>query len=214
MEATKDAKKRRPLVIAAVVGLVVVCLCLVGVMLLDGDDGGPAAAVEPTATMAPANTEAARAPTAPLPSTDAPEPTATAAPTDTPAMAGVGDRVESGGIALTVLDARRETEVSEFMTPAEGNVYLVIEALIENVSRDEAPYNLLYFSAKDSDGFQYQPSFVGASPAIQSGTLTQGDRVRGFVTFEVSEGATGVVVTYEPQVILGGFEPLRVAVDP
>lgn len=224
MQETKEPKRRRPLVVIAVAGLVVVCLCLAGVMLLGGDDDGqPAAAVAPAATVAAAETAApppepaatTAITSAPVP-TATPEPTATTVPTATPepmAMAGVGDRVEEGGIALTVLDARREMQVSEFMTPAEGNVYLVIEALIENVSRDEAPYNLLYFSAKDSDGFQYSPSFVGASPAIQSGTLTQGDRARGFVTFEVREVATGVVVTYEPQVLFGSFEPLRVVVE-
>lgn len=205
MEA-KDVKKRRPLVVIAVAGLVVVCLCLAGVMLLGGDDDGAPVTVATATTAPPAD---AQAPPEQV-STDTPAPVATPAPA---AMAGVGDRVDDGKIALTVLDARRESQVSEFVTAADGYVYLVIEALIENVGDDEAPYNPLYFSAKDGDGFEYSPSAFGASPALQSGTLPQGDRARGFVTFEVREGATGLVVTYEPLVLLGGFEPLRVAVE-
>jgi len=149
--------------------------------------------------------------------TNTPEPTGTPSPTDTPLppptqnVGVVGERRESGGIAVTIISVSKMDSVGYF-TPEAGNVYLVIEALIENVSRDEeTPYNPLYFSVKDSDGFQGSTSFASPDPSLQSGNLPRGDKARGFVAFEVRASASGFVVTYEPLVIFGGYNPIRIS---
>jgi hypothetical protein len=122
----------------------------------------------------------------------------------------VGERVESGGIALTVLGVSKTRQIGEFVEPNSGSVYLVIEVVIENASRDETPYNPLYFKAKDSDGFEYNTAAFAPDPGLKSGSLARGDRARGFVAFEVRDTARGLVVTYEPLVLLGGYEPIRI----
>lgn len=86
----------------------------------------------------------------------------------------------------------------------------MLEVVIENASRDEAPYNPLYFTVKDSDGFEYNTAAVAPDPSLKSVSLARGDRVRGFVAFEVRDTARGFVVTYEPLVILGGYEPIQI----
>ncbi len=149
--------------------------------------------------------------------TNTPGPTNTPAPTDTPLPpptqnAGVvGERRETGGIALTVLSVSKANNIS-IWSPDAGNIFLIIEVLIENVSRDEeTPYNPLYFSIKDSEGFEYSTAIAAPDPSLQSGNLPKGDKVRGFVAFEVRSTANGFIVTYKPIVILGGYEPIRIS---
>jgi hypothetical protein len=142
--------------------------------------------------------------------TDIPLPTDTPLPPPTPNTGIVGERRESGGIALTVLSVSKADSIS-IWTPESGNVFLIIEVLIENVSRDdETPYNPFYFSVKDGDGFEASTAIAAPDPSLQSGTLPKGDKVRGFVAFEVRLIATGFTVTYEPLVIFGGYEPIRI----
>lgn len=49
-----------------------------------------------------------------------------------------------------------------------------------------------------------------SEPSFKSGNLPKGDKVRGNVAFEVAPDAKGFVLTYQPLVILGGFQPIRI----
>jgi hypothetical protein len=130
-----------------------------------------------------------------------------------PSIGWIGKRIELGGMALTVLDASRWASVDTW-TPDEGYTFLVIEVIIENTGkRDELPYNPLYFSIKDNEGFEYNTSFFSANPSLKSGTILKGDKVRGLVTFEIRSNSSGLVVTYEPMVIFGGYEPIRIELN-
>jgi hypothetical protein len=135
-------------------------------------------------------------------------------PTETPlpvsSVGAIGESQEAGGIAVTVFDVYKAESIG-IWTPDSGNVYLVIEVLIENVNRDdEAPYNPLYFSVKDNDGFESTSSISAPDPSLHSGTLPKGDKVRGFVAFEVKATANGFIVSYEPLVFFGDYEPIRI----
>lgn len=210
-DKTNKPKRRLPIILGILLGL---CVLFGLIGALNGGGDQPAA---PVATNTPPPAGAAQpAPTAtPAPPADTPiPPTATPQPpTPTPAIAQIGQRVEAGGIALTIQGAST-VSAFDFMTAAEGKTYLVLDALIENVGRDTAPYNPLYFSIKDADGFQYNSSLLAPDPSLKSGDLPQGDRVRGNIAFEIPVGAAGLVLTYEPLVILGGYQPLRVSIQP
>ena len=205
------SKRRLPIILGILLGL---CVLLGLIGALSGGDDAPATAVAtpaPAAQLAPTATAATIADTpTPAPPTATPVPPT---PTPAPAIAQIGDRVEAGGVALTVNSASTISSF-DFMTAAEGSTYLVLDVLIETIDRDTAPYNPLYFSVKDADGFQYNSTLIAPDPSLKSGELARGDRVRGNIAFEVPATAVGLVLTYEPLVILGGFEPLRVAVDP
>lgn len=84
--------------------------------------------------------------------------------------------------------------------------------VIENVSREEeTPYNPLYFSLKDNEGFEYNTAIAAPDPSLLSGSLPKGEKVRGFVAFEVRSTARGFIVTYEPLVLFGGYKPIRIS---
>jgi hypothetical protein len=121
--------------------------------------------------------------------------------------------VTGGGIALTVVNVSKVDSINQFLKPKEGNIYLVAEVVIENVDRDQAPYNPMYFKVKDSTGVEATSVMLAPEPSLKSGTLTKGDLVRGNVAFEVNAAASGFVLSYEPIVILGGYSPLRVDLD-
>lgn len=175
----------------------ILVLCLVSVAALLLACGGGA---RTTPTTAPASVPAAVAVTA------APAPTAPPA-----GPARIGERVEAGGLALTVVSFDRKAELGQFQKAKADNTFVVAEVLIENVSRDTAPYNPLYFKIKDGTGVEYNAALIVEANSLKSGELPRGDQVRGLVAFEAPASAAGLVLRFEPIVIGGGYEPIRVA---
>lgn len=141
---------------------------------------------------------------------------AAAEPTAAPAAAApgkVGDRIEMNGIALTVVKTEKKDELSQIEKAKNGNTFIVVEVLIENVSVDKAPYNPFYFKVKDSDGFESTPALGAGDQPLRSGELPKGDKARGTVAFEVKKDAKALVLSYKPLVLFSGDEVIRVALD-
>ena len=134
------------------------------------------------------------------------------APTPTPAPTPDGDfpAVEAGGSSYTV---------NEIIDPApedyglgEGNRFVAVDITQVAIEDDES-YNPYSFSVQDTDGYVYDPSSgADVGPRFGSGTLAAGQRVRGWVTFEVPEAAVLVSVMVEggysrPNVIIAALDP-------
>lgn len=141
-----------------------------------------------------------------------PEPTETEAPA-TKSLYIVGEKAEVEGISITVLSIQKTNKLELFSADA-GNTYLDIEVIIENISRDEAtPYNSLYFKVKDDTAAEYTTTLDAISPSLKSGSLVKGDKARGHVAFEVPENSKGFIVSYEPMVLFGGYETIRINLE-
>lgn len=111
----------------------------------------------------------------------------------------VRERTEAGGVALTVEKVDRRAKLGRYEKARPGHEFLVAEVVIETTSRDQAPYNVHYFSVKDANGFVHGPSATFALPEhLPSGTLARGEKVRGAVAFDVEQGAKGLVLRYQP----------------
>jgi hypothetical protein len=119
----------------------------------------------------------------------------------------------SKGIALTVENVERRASLSRLQEAGTGRVYVVAEVVLETVSRDKAPYNFSYFKLADGRGAEFAHAMPTFSGALGYGDLARGGKVRGKVAFEVAEGASGLVLTYEPFGPWGGYEPIRIALD-
>jgi hypothetical protein len=207
-----------------------VCLCLVGLTVLGKNTPTPTAiAQRPAAASTLQATPTAVAATAVAP-TDAPAVAPTAAPTAEPptelptippltvtpalsAIGAVGERREAGGIALTVAKVEHVAKLGDFQKAKAGNEFIIAEVILETTGRDKAPYNPFYFKVKDGDGFEYTTALNIQGNALKSGELGQGEKVRGTVAFEVKKDVAGLVLSYEPIVILGGYEPIKVALE-
>jgi len=133
--------------------------------------------------------------------------------TDPASLPKVGQRAESNGVALTAEQVSKSKSLSRFENAAPNNTYLIVDILLETTGRDEAPYNPFYFKVKDSDGIEYAAALTGSKGTLSTGTLYKGDKVRGKIAFEVREKATGFVLSYQPLVIFGGYDPIRIALD-
>lgn len=185
-------------------GLVALGILLIIVAGVVGSRQSPQTITSPSPTVA-----AAQAATTPTPVAAKPEPTAVS----TAPVAKIGDRVESGGIALTVNGVTRTDSLSQFQKAKPGRVYVVADVTIESITREKAPYNPLYFKVKDADGYEYTASVGSGDQALKSGELNPGEKARGTVAFDVPATATGLVLSYQPLVILGGYQTIRVALD-
>jgi len=124
----------------------------------------------------------------------------------------IGDRIEVNGTALTVIKVDRKAELSQFQKAKDGNTFVVAEVLIENTGSNKAPYNPLYFTIKDGDGFESNAELTGGDQALKSGDLVAGDKARGTVAFEVKSTAKGLVLSYKP-LVFGSNDAIRVALN-
>jgi Domain of unknown function (DUF4352) len=171
----------------------------------------PAASPTPVQAAAPkAEPTGASAAAAPAP-TPAPKPQPT--PTSAAPVAKVGERVVSGGIALTVNSVTRTDSLGQFQKAKPGRVFVVADVTVESVTREKAVYNPLYFKAKDADGYEYTASLLAGDQGLKSGELNPGEKARGTVAFDVPSEAKGLIMSYQPIVILGGYQTIRIALD-
>lgn len=194
-------------IIAVMLGLFVIA-CGTG-------SSGSAVTVVPGATSAPAaraTTGGASSATSAPAATDAPAAAPTEAAEAAPAVAKVGDRVELNGMALTVVKVDRAAELGQFQKAKDGNEFVIAEIMIENVDKDKAPYNPLYFKAKDSEGFEVNAEIIAGEQSLKSGDLAKGEKVRGNVAFEVKKGTKGLVLQYKP-LVFGQSDEIKVNLD-
>lgn len=97
-----------------------------------------------------------------------------------------------------------------YMRASNGSTFLLVGVRIDNYGRSSAPYNPLYFSLKDSDGFEYNTTIYTGSRGLSSGDIAKDEFVNGIIAFEVPKKATGLTLSYEPLVIAGGYDKLSI----
>ncbi len=121
----------------------------------------------------------------------------------------VGDRLASGGVAVTVIRVTRTAQIGVF-TAGPGSIYLDVDVLIENTSRaDTILYNPFYFKVRDAEGNPYHTAMTALEPSLKTGDLEQGEEVRGHVAFEVNATLTNFILSFEPNVYLSNYQVIR-----
>jgi len=132
--------------------------------------------------------------------TNTPEPTLEPmeAPTDTPKPQPLylGDVVEQYGYLLSAVAVEDPTTPGMFYEPESGKKLIAIEIIVGNISGEALSVNPLYATLLDSEGFIYQPELAGRDGQIVTVYLGPGEKARGWVAFEIPEGATAASVKY------------------
>lgn len=141
-----------------------------------------------------------------------PVPTATK-PTTFPSLPGaaaapihirVGGSAKNTVESITVISVNKVRETGPYSKAPDGKIFIVMDVEIQSVGKEAASYNPLSFSLKDSKGYEYDVSFMGApDPELKSGDLYNGDKVRGNVAFLVPDTAVGLVASYSPNMFAG-----------
>ena len=136
----------------------------------------------------------------------APPPTAatTSQPTAGTDDGSVGEKIQLGDYQyVTMAEAEwSESGYPEFFAPAEGNVLYAFLMEFEGIDPEGSSYNPFYFDLI-VDGFEYSYYLFGKEPMLQSGDLSPGATIRGWMTFEAPLADT-VLLRYEPVMGLAG----------
>ena len=125
-----------------------------------------------------------------------PEPTL--AIIDLPPVA-LGQPSTKDGLIVTIFGVTAQETTSGF-SPGAGNVYLVVDAQIENTGPDPFQVAFLGFGVTDAGGKSYYPPHsspdFAPQPALAPGELASGATIRGNVMFEVPASVTAGVVSF------------------
>ncbi len=162
------------------------------------------AVISPVATGTSGPTGAASTARPTASSTSTPTWTATPSPSPTVVQGGGGGlRGEAGGMAVTVVSVTRHDDA--------GLIELVVEVILENVSRnEEVYYHPLFFGLQDSEGNGYEASLFAPDPSLTEGALALGASDRGNVAFEITQTARGFVLTYDLSSLGGDYEVIQI----
>jgi hypothetical protein len=163
---------------------------------------------QPTATPeSPTNTPEAKGTTEQKP-TNTPESTATLEPTATPEpLLELGDTDEVGGYSLTAMSVEDPAKPGRLYDPVEGKKLIAVDVIIANVSGDKpAGTNPLSATLVDTEGFVYDPELGGVDGQLDMVDLNPGERIRGWIAFEVPEETVAASIRYEisgyPEILL------------
>ena len=188
----------------------VMVMCLITLSACSSVNQPQAAPVSAATATLPAPTVDAYTPTVDVPSPTVAVPNPTVGPAGD-AHGKAGQPVENGGVALTVVSTTLTSQIDQATPAAAGESYLIADVLLENTGSDKVSYDVIFFSVLDANDVEYISSRVAPAPALKSGDLMPGDKVRGYVAFKMKAAATGLTIKYQP-VVMGRSPRIYVAV--
>jgi hypothetical protein len=211
MSQDRPGSNRLLLPLVGVSALCVVEAIVIAFLLGRGDApappaSGPTPAGSAQAGLAPAGS-----------SPDAP--VAGGAPAPGPAATGpavtrgkVGERVESAGLAVTVLGVTNEPRFKEVTAPPASQKFVGVEVLLGNESGGSHGYFSTAFRIKDDKNRAYSAGGLGVGdPPLEWGTIVTGEKVRGHLAFVVPREAAGLTLVYLPNNAPPNYRPIHIA---
>ena len=92
----------------------------------------------------------------------------------------VGDTAKVGDAREVTLYGVRFSSGESFLSPDQGNVYVIVDVGVRNTGDDE--YNmssLLQLAARDGDGREYNITFAGDTQGSLDGTILAAEGTQG-----------------------------------
>ena len=138
--------------------------------------------------------------------TDTPAPTSTARPTETPMPTDTSEPTQapepteapSSDYSLSVVGVEDPATPRPRHEPKEGTKALAVEVILGNVSGDTHRVNPLNGTLVDQDGFSYYPELAAREGGYIDGIdLAPGEKVRGWIPFEVPVGTVASYIKYQ-----------------
>ncbi len=121
----------------------------------------------------------------------------------------IGERAEVPELMVTVEGIKKCS--SEHLK--QGNVLLGVELLVEGRSPDEVHFNPFHCKVRESNGAVTTPTFNGCEPRLRDHRLAQGERERGWVSFELSSSAQRLQLVCSQAVVGGQTRVLEFSLD-
>ncbi len=190
----------------------VLIIIIIAVATAGGDDeGGEAVMGEPTVTAA-AEPEVTEEPTEIPEATPEPppEPTATPEPTPPPESERIvpavpGAVAEAEGVQITlneIIDPWISTAEFAFDEPSPGNRFVAMDITIQYVKDSGTHFACdINFRLTDAEAFAYDAAFlIDLEPSLKCIDLGGGQKTRGWMGFEIGEGAILDLLKYDPDI--------------
>lgn len=115
-----------------------------------------------------------------------------------------GDIVEIGDFTLVVNSVESSTG-SDFIKPAEGYEFVIVDVTLENkLDESVAVSSLLQMSVKDATGQKYGVNLLASTAGggtTPDGELAASEKLRGQVGFEVPLDAEGLLFVFDPNIV-------------
>jgi len=117
----------------------------------------------------------------------------------------VGETVDIGKIWQVTVNNVRTDPGGEYSILKPGNVYLLIDVDMKNVSqKEEQLFGTAGWTVKDTQGQKYDSTFFSGAPAAPDGKIEPGDPAKGTLAFEVPSGTKTFTLAYEQNVFSSG----------
>lgn len=109
------------------------------------------------------------------------------APAPTPKTFGIGSTQTSGSFSATLLGYRESEGKESWNKPDEGNVFVLVQFELENVSSSDATVSSILCFEAYVDGYKIDEDFGAAMEAdgTLDGTLAAGRKMKGEIGFQV-----------------------------
>ena len=120
----------------------------------------------------------------------------TGTPRTAPDLPPLGTAAEGGGYTLTALQVEDPTTPGFLYTPVEGRKLVAVEILVGNESGAAVTVNSLFTYLVDTEGYVYPGRLFGRDGQIETLSIGPGDKLQGWVSFELPDGATPEGVRY------------------
>jgi hypothetical protein len=109
------------------------------------------------------------------------------------AHVAVGQTAQLNFVSVTVTAVDSHWAVTNtFEQPKKGSHFIAVQVLYKARAQQKVLYNQFDWKVTSSEGARFVPSFVPRDPQLRSGELNPGKNVRGWVVFEIPDGATGL----------------------
>jgi Domain of unknown function (DUF4352) len=118
----------------------------------------------------------------------------------------VGDAVSIGTtFTITINSFGAVTSSNSFEQPASGNVYVLVDMSIKNISTKEQDVSsILSMTFRDATGQKYTEKFLSDYSSTPDGKVEPGDQIRGQLVYEVPRTQHNFTFAFEPDFLSTG----------
>lgn len=108
--------------------------------------------------------------------------------------------------AITLISVKRAIYKKYDKPKSTNHELLEIEMLIENLRNGERNFNPFYATIKDTDGFNYEPTSLGDKGVESATSLSKGEKIRFFTTYEIPKGSKNYILKYDDRDAIALFK--------
>jgi hypothetical protein len=111
----------------------------------------------------------------------------------------IGQTLSQNGYIITVNQAEKSQSYGDYKKAKPGNIFLAVDITIQSDKDKGVSVSTFEATLKDGQGFKYDATFLGKDPQLATqNDLPKGEKIRGWVTFEVPQTARGFTLEYKP----------------